>query len=331
MFCIICTACLLQAQTIKQAEYFIDKDKGAGKNTKLNLTASADSSYQINVDVSGISVGFHKLYIRVKDSKEKWSLTTERAIEITGSFNQQKIITGEYFFDRDLGYGRGDKITVSTPDSAIAKNFAAVTSSLKNGYHKLYVRFKDDNGNWSTTLRKNVEIIRTADTIKIVAVQYFFSDNGFGKATTKAVADSLPDGKFKFKIPFNKIPDNADTVFVRVEDSLGHWSLTRLAKFSIQSLTNTVIASQQNSAVDNNTKEFSVFPNPATQKININFQSKNATATMQIFDVNGKIVLQKTIEPSTLKSIDISKLAAGAYLIKVNDGEVERSAKFIRQ
>ena len=60
MFCIAC-AMFLNAQTLKQVEYFIDKDKGVGKNTKLNLFASADSSYQVNVDVSTLNAGIHKL------------------------------------------------------------------------------------------------------------------------------------------------------------------------------------------------------------------------------------------------------------------------------
>ena len=332
MFCIFCTASLLKAQTIKQAEYFIDKDKGVGKNTKLNLTASTDSSYQLNIDVSGVSEGFHKLCIRVKDSKNKWSLPAKRTIQVANSFNQSQITKGEYFFDKDPGYGKGKPINVSNPDTAIAKVFAANTATLSIGHHKLYTRFKDNNGNWGITIHRNIEIVKTEDTVKIVAAEYFFSsDKGYNHATRKVFSDSLVDGKFKFKIPYSKIPANADTLFIRTEDSLGNWSLTKLAKFSVQSFTNASTVLENDNSIVNNVKTFTVFPNPATQNISINFQSKNANASLQIFDMNGKLVLQKTIISSTANVIDISKLVSGSYTITVNDGATQRSEKFIKQ
>lgn len=333
MFCIFCTACLLQAQTLKQVEYFIDKDKGVGKNIKLNLTSSADSSYQVNIDVSGLSNGFHKLYIRAKDNKGKWSLTTIRNIEITASFDQPEITTGEYFFDTDPGHGKGNIISVSNPDSAVAQSFDADVASLSLGYHKLYTRFKDDAGSWSITTRRNIEIIKTADTVKIVAAEYFLaSDKGYGKAFKKVFTDSVVDGKFKIKIPYNRIPADGDTLFVRVRDSLGNWSLTKLDTFKVESFAKTLVASsEENMSVNNNVKAFAVFPNPANQFININFKSKKKSATLQVFDVNGKRVLQTLVTPEISNSINVSKLSSGSYLAEINDGETKLTAKFIKQ
>lgn len=332
MFCIFCTACLLQAQTLKQVEYFVDKDKGVGKNTKLNLVSSADSSYQINIDVSGLSAGFHKLYFRVKDSKGKWGLTAVRNIEVTPSFDQPEITTGEYFFDKDPGHGKGNKITIATADSAVTKSFAATVSSLDIGYHKLYIRFKDDAGSWGITSRRNIEIIKTADTIKIVAAEYFFaSDKGFGKATKKGFTDSLEDGKFKIKIPYNKIPANADTLFIRVRDSLGNWSLTKLDTFTVASFAKTLVASEENISINNEMKPLAVFPNPAFHIINISFQSKNKSASLQVFDMNGKRVLQTIVTPGISNNINISKLTPGAYLAEIYDGDTKQSARFIKQ
>ncbi|MBV9963349.1 MAG: T9SS type A sorting domain-containing protein [Parafilimonas sp.] len=332
MFCIFFTGTLLRSQTIKQAEYFIDKDQGVGKNTKLNLTASADSSYQLNIDVSGVSEGFHKLYIRVKDSKGKWSLPVRKTIQVTNTFNQAQITKGEYFFDKDPGYGKGKPITVSSPDTIIEKNFAAITSALGIGHHKLYIRCKDDNGNWGITSHRNIEIIKTQDTVKIVAAEYFFtSDKGYNHATRKVFSDSLADGKFKFKIPYNKIPANADTLFIRTEDSLGNWSLTGLAKFSVQSFTNASTTLENDNSIVNNVETFTVFPNPASHNINVDFKSKNANASLQIFDMNGKIILEKIIISSAINTIDISKLIAGSYTITINDGQTQRTEKFIKQ
>ncbi len=331
MVCIICTTCWLKGQNIKQVEYFIDKDKGVGKNTKLNLTAAADSSYQININVSGISNGFHKLYIRSKDSEGQWSLTAQKTIEVTGSFAQPQITTGEYFFDKDPGYGKGKKITVSPKDSDVVKTFAPAVAALNTGFHKLYVRFRDNENNWSLTLRRNIEIIKTADTVKIVEAEYFFeADKGYSKVTAKLFATPLPDGKFKFKIPFNKIPADASTLFIRVKDSLGKWSFTKVDTFSVQSFAKTLITSDTKTS-DENANAFSVFPNPASQSIHINYGLKNKSALAKIFDEYGKPILQKRLTQNMSNSINISGLASGVYVIEVYDGEAVRSAKFIKQ
>lgn len=332
IFCVLCIAGLLKSQTLNQVEYFIDTDQGAGNNTKRNLTASADSSYKINIDVSGISVGMHKLYIRSKDNKGNWSFTAIKNIEVTASFNAPEITAGEYFFDIDPGYGNGKKITVSPKDTDITKNFAAIASSLNTGFHKLYVRFKDNSGKWALTSRRNIEVIKTADTIKITEAEYFFTaDKGYDNATTKVFPAALEDGKFKLKIPYNKIPAGTNVLFLRVKDSLDNWSLTKLDSFTVESFAQTLVASEQVTSDNNGLKRLTVFPNPASQNINISFQSKNKSAPLQIFDVNGNVVLQKNVRVGTTNNIDISTLAAGSYIVQLNDAGIIRSDKFIKQ
>lgn len=93
-------------------------------------------------------------------------------------------------------------------------------------------------------------------------------------------------------------------------------------------------AQQSNADViksNTNISVLAVYPNPATQIININYQPKNKNAMLQIFDANGKPVLQKNITPGISNSININRLAAGDYLAQVNDGEITRSVKFVKQ
>ncbi|MEP6466038.1 MAG: T9SS type A sorting domain-containing protein [Parafilimonas sp.] len=328
IFCIVCTTCLLQAQTMKQVEYFIDTDKGVGKNTKLNLAASNDSSYQFNIDATNISIGFHKLYFRSKDSKGKWSLTYYKNIEIVSSDAQPKIIAGEYFFDKDPGFGKAKKIIVSPQGASITQDFNTVTSSFTNGMHKLFTRFKDSTGNWSVTDKRNVEIIRTADTTKIIAVEYFFSgDKGFGKATAKVFETTAADSVFKFKIPYNKIPANADTLFIRAEDSLGNWSITKYELFSIQSFVKNAIAD----AIIIDRNKLQVFPNPANNIIHFSCKGMNINNEIIILNANGQLV--KKCQPSSAESgeINISDLSSGTYILQISYGETKQSVKFVKQ
>jgi len=80
-----------------------------------------------------------------------------------------------------------------------------------------------------------------------------------------------------------------------------------------------------------NNNLLSVSPNPASQSLNISFQSKSKSASMKIFDENGKLLLQKTVSPSISNHINISKLTPGSYVVQLNDGELTSSARFIKQ
>lgn len=329
MFCMAC-ALLLNAQSLKQAEYFFDKDKGVGLNTKLNIAVAPDSSYALNIVTTSLKPGMHKLYIRMKDSNGKWSIINSSNVEVLTANVETVIMGGEYFFDKDPGFGKGKQVAVDNNDTLIVKSFIATTASLAAGYHKLYTRFKDNYGKWSSTNSQSIEVIKTPDTVHVIAVEYLFkNDKGFGKTTVKTFATISQDSTFKFKILYSEIPAGADSLFVRVKDDNGKWSTTKIAAFSIQKLLG------QNAATANvfieDDDQLKVYPNPARDFINISFQSKKESVVIQIFAENGKQVFQGIIKPGFANKISVNKLAAGTYFIKIIDGETSQSAAFIKQ
>jgi hypothetical protein len=216
-----------RAQNVVQAEYFLDADAGFGQNKLVNFTPIADGSFTFTVDLAGVAAGFHKLYIRTKDSNGKWSLTSRRNVEVLANEAANKIVSGEYYFDTDPGFGAANTISVLPQDSVILQNFTAAVTGLSVGYHKLYGRFKDTYGNWSLTFRRNVEVVKGVDNA-VMLVEYFFDkDAGFGNAPSITFANPLPDGSFAFNIPANQVIKGADTLFIRVKDSTnGNWSIT---------------------------------------------------------------------------------------------------------
>jgi len=217
------------AQNVVQGEYFIDTDLGYGNNTPVTFTPSADGIFQLSVPVSSYPPGYHKLYIRTKDSDGKWSFTSRRNIEVLASEAKITTAKGEYFIDTDPGFGMGLPITIATPDSIILQNFAAATTGLSEGYHKLYGRLTDNVGRWSITFRRNLEIYKD-DNNKVVSGEYFFTtDEGFGDCTPVTFAVPAADGSFTFNIPRSSIPQGADKLFVRVHDDIeSRWSLTQM-------------------------------------------------------------------------------------------------------
>src|ERR1019366_6415995 len=105
----------------------------------------------------------------------------------------------------------------------------AVTSGLSEGFHKLYGRFLDNEGRWSITFRRNMEVY-ISDTTKVIKAEYFFrTDLGFGNCVSATFSNPAADGTFTFNIPLSSIPANADTLFIRVQnDKENRWSITRI-------------------------------------------------------------------------------------------------------
>jgi len=74
-----------------------------------------------------------------------------------------------------------------------------------------------------------------------------------------------------------------------------------------------------------------VFPNPATNKLNLVFD-KNSTGTVAIFDAMGKEVNSYIINnPSSELPIDISNFTNGVYYVSYRNKDVSIHRKFVKQ
>jgi len=80
-----------------------------------------------------------------------------------------------------------------------------------------------------------------------------------------------------------------------------------------------------------NNTAFSLYPNPAKHSINIILNSNNPIdfKEAQVFDMNGKVVLQTKLESNT---INVDKLAIGTYILLLKDAQEKNySQKFIKE
>lgn len=81
------------------------------------------------------------------------------------------------------------------------------------------------------------------------------------------------------------------------------------------------------------TKEFyvSISPNPARGLVNIFIENNRHTATVQLTDLNGKMLKQQTVAPgnSQVIRLDITGLARGMYLIKLQGDGYHRTEKIL--
>ena len=77
---------------------------------------------------------------------------------------------------------------------------------------------------------------------------------------------------------------------------------------------------------------FSVYPNPATDVLNFNFETEEATDVMYILtDISGRVlnVTQSSNVTNDTQSMDVSKLAAGVYLLTAKSAESNWTEKVI--
>lgn len=208
------------AQNVTHAEYFIDADAGFGNNTIVPISnPQPHGTYDFQVNLTGVNIGYHKLYVRTKDSNGKWSFTSRRNIEVTASTNIKDLVIGEYFFDSDPGFNAATPINLSLPDSVILQAFTANTTNLTTGYHKLYTRIKDNEGKWSLTSRRNIEIFNSLPP-EITGAEYFFNtDPGTGNATQFSFTNPQANGSFDFKIPITNIPAGSHTLYIRAKEN----------------------------------------------------------------------------------------------------------------
>lgn len=75
-----------------------------------------------------------------------------------------------------------------------------------------------------------------------------------------------------------------------------------------------------------------VFPNPAKDRLNINVNNMPGKATIQLVDINGRVVLsQQMVQNNT--SLDIRQIPAGMYLVRLNntDGKSVYQQKFVKE
>ncbi|MFE3869822.1 T9SS-dependent M36 family metallopeptidase [Flavobacterium sp. ZS1P70] len=73
-----------------------------------------------------------------------------------------------------------------------------------------------------------------------------------------------------------------------------------------------------------------VYPNPSTGQVNLRTEQYLGKITIQIIDINGRVVFKlKNEEFNNLKTIDLSRLQKGVYILKVNGDDLEFTEKII--
>lgn len=176
---------------IVRLEYVLDVNTPYGSGTPVTVTPNTNlANLNVVVDLTGVPVGPHILYIRSQDADGKWSITNIRNFSNSTASNYpaappaaQNIVQAEYFIDTDPGLGNGTPITI-TPGTNIADIPLSIsTTSLSVGPHTFYVRSRSADGKWSLTNLRTFQV----GTISVLPDSIVFPATVINTTTTRSL------------------------------------------------------------------------------------------------------------------------------------------------
>ncbi|MGM0479729.1 MAG: T9SS type A sorting domain-containing protein, partial [Bacteroidota bacterium] len=77
--------------------------------------------------------------------------------------------------------------------------------------------------------------------------------------------------------------------------------------------------------------QLGVYPNPASDELNVQLPQSVSRAELSIHDINGKVVQEKIVNSNTSASMNISKLEKGVYMLRVTAEGHQWQERIIKQ
>lgn len=309
-------ATLESGQNVVSAEYFFDIDPNVGNGTALTINNhSLSGSQNYLIPTTGLSNGFHSLYIRTQLADGSWSHYNRSIFYITTLESGQNIIGAEYFFDIDPKVGNGSALSISNQSLNGTENFTIPTTGLSNGFHSLHIRVQLADGTWSLYDR-SIFYFSDNTSSSVSNGEYFIdSDPGFGSATGFTTSSSQELINFDT----TGLSEGDHLFCVRVQNTNGTWSQSDCNIFTIDSSL----------GIENNLySNIKLFPNPFSENLNIDFPNEYQIETISIFNSLGQEVFQTD---NLKRSLNLKSLESGVYLLKVTSQKKTASFKIIKQ
>jgi PKD repeat protein len=149
----------------------------------------------------------------------------------THSFAQTKIIQYEYWFNDDIVNSTSVNVA---PTEELNLNTNVNVGDLSTGLHKFHIRFKDNNGIWSSPLSQYVyrNVVYSPLQTQIVQYEYWFNDD-YESAIRKTIE---PTEMFDLamRIDIDESLSGTRTFHIRFMDNQGNWSSTSSSVFTIR-------------------------------------------------------------------------------------------------
>jgi len=231
------------------AESFIDTDPGIGNGNAISISAAVNiSNAAALINVTGLSNGIHRLYIRTKSNEGFWAIANTRdflydsdPVYKTAPAAAQNIVAAEYFMDTDPGFGAGTPIVVTPGVDLNNVSVTVSTVGLSNGTHRLYIRSRSNEGRWSLIQVKDFIVdfdfayhAVPAAAQNIVAAEYFFdTEPGQGNGVPVTVTAGLDLNNIATNLNTTGLSIGTHRLYFRTRSQEGYWSVTQVKDFLV--------------------------------------------------------------------------------------------------
>ncbi len=276
------------------------------------------STNSANYSVTGLSAGTsYSFYVKAKDAAGNVSAASSSisATTLTPVVNycSANATNTDYEYINRVKFNSIDKTSGTNGGYA---DFTSISTTVLTGNTytiNLYPGFVSSSYGeaWAVWIDYNHDG-DFSDAGELVYSHAASSSSVTGSVTipSSAVAGST---RMRVAMEYNTIPSSACGSFTygEVEDytvNIG-FALTSLASVN-----------ENNQSIN-----ISIYPNPAKDKLFIN-NAENSD--VNIYSLNGKLVLKQKLMKNY---IDLSKLNAGMYIIRINNGENIYNSKFVKQ
>ncbi|MRT18057.1 T9SS type A sorting domain-containing protein, partial [Vitellibacter sp. q18] len=123
--------------------------------------------------------------------------------------------------------------------------------------------------------------------------------------------------------PGTPLPDGTYTVNLTATDQYGN-----TATCSFELTVESIIGVGENSL----DKGLALYPNPASDVVNLVNGTNIALQQMLIYDINGKLVGQTDLRGMQgERSVDVSALASGVYMVQINGENASTVKRLIKK
>jgi hypothetical protein len=232
----LCTGNRAAAQQVTAAEYYFDTDPGAGKANPLAITAAATIDQVFQIPMAGLSNGLHFLGVRLKQTTGEWGAAEKKifVVQTVAAGSNETITAAEYYFDTDPGSGKATALAVTAQQNIDATLLIPV-AGLTQGVHPLFVRLKNNFGQWGNAEWKLVYINNSfsAEPDSIVRGEFFIgTDPGPGKGSPFLVNKGI-DLDSLIKYMANNLPLGNYTIGCRLQNNKGNWGFMESKAFTV--------------------------------------------------------------------------------------------------
>lgn len=319
---------------VVRAEYFYDNASlPYGQGTPLTVPANAgDVQITASLPVSGLSPGFHQAFFRVKDRYDGWSTLTPKVF--LKPWPLETIVGFKYCIDP---YSNGNIWTYQdfpSPSEDVNFTMEIDLEGISKGIHYIEAMARSESGTW-TPVSKGTFFSLYAEPLNITSLEYYFEDESSSLSTLYTMSDFEPAPEITldsvtFAIPVTSLENlNRYFMYIRAVDESGNkgFFFQDTLVFHATGIKDLIYLAP----------EIMVFPNPASDKLNLKFVPLNKTGdyTIRLYDESGRIVLIKEFSFTTDEyfSIGTSGLMPGVYriLIFTYTGKPVARAEFIKR